>query len=205
MRIYTKKGDDGTTERPGGRRVRKEDAFVHAVGSLDELNACLGLCLQRARVEVVDDIVEALQPIQSELLAAGALLAAAGSDKAPAVSLDAASVTRMEGQIDRLEAELTPLTAFILPGGTELACRLHFARTICRRAERAVVAAVSEAPEGGPPPSPTSAKPQAAEAPAPAAVPAVLLNYLNRLGDMLFVLARTANYAAGVEDELWQH
>jgi cob(I)alamin adenosyltransferase len=134
MRIYTKKGDDGTTERPGGRRVRKDDALVNAVGCLDELNACLGLCLQRARVEVVDDITEALQPLQGELLAAGALLAAVGSDKAPAVALDPAAIQRMEAQIDHLDAELAPLKVLILPGGTELACRLHFARTICRRA-----------------------------------------------------------------------
>lgn len=184
MRIYTKKGDDGTTDRPGGRRVRKDDAFVNAVGALDELNACLGLCLQRARVEVNDDITEALQPLQGELLAAGALLATAGSDTTPAVTLDDASVTRMESLIDRIEVDLPTLAGFILPGGTELACRLHFARTICRRAERAVVASGATDPAG---------------------IPPVLLSWLNRLGDMLFTLARTANHDAGMEDKLWQH
>jgi cob(I)alamin adenosyltransferase len=122
----------------------------------------------------------------------------------------------MEGQIDRLDAELPPLTHFILPGGTELACRLHFARTICRRAERAAVAACGSGIAWGEPvePLPLSSlasssdiatTPPAAADPASAVVPVVLLNYLNRLGDMLFVLARAANHAAGMEDELWQH
>jgi cob(I)alamin adenosyltransferase len=183
MKLYSKAGDDGTTDRPGGRRVRKSEPLVEANGAVDELNTCVGLCLQRARVEVVDEVVDALGSVQGDLMVVGAMLADAGSGQQPTVCLEPAAVARMERQMDEAGAALPDLNVFILPGGTELACRLQFARTICRRAERAVVAAVDAGAE----------------------VPPIVLRHLNRLSDLLFVLARVANHAAGVEDETWRH
>jgi cob(I)alamin adenosyltransferase len=183
MASYTKTGDDGTTGRPGGRRVRKSDPLVEANGTVDELNAHLGLCLAQARGDGVEEVREALAPVQSELLTVGALLAAVGADGPAGVSLDAAVVERMERHIDEAAAALPPLASFILPRGTELGCRLHAARSVCRRAERVVVAAAD----------------------AGADVPPVVLRYLNRLGDLLFALARRANRAGGAEEEPWRH
>ena len=182
MRTHTNASDSGETQLPGNRRVRKGDPHMDAVGHLDELNAYLGLCLQRARVEVVEEVAAAVAAVQADLLAAGAVVAAAGSDASPAVALDNESIERIEQWINGTEAQLPKLAAFILPTGTELACRLHVARTFCRRTERTVVAA--------------------ADAGVP--VPPVVTAYLNRLGDLLFVLARVANYSAGGEDETWR-
>ena len=181
MTLYTQTGDDGTTDRPGGRRVPKSDPLVAAGGAVEELNAHLGLCLARARVDGVEAIVEPLALAQPDLLSAGALLAVVGTGRQPETSLDASTVQRIERTIDEADASLPALATFILPRGTELACRLHVARTVCRRAERGVVAAGATAD-----------------------VPAVVLTFLNRLGDLLFVLARRANHAAGVEDEPWR-
>ena len=182
MRTHTNASDSGETQLPGNRRVRKGDPHMDAVGHLDELNAYLGLCLQRARVEVVEEVTAALTTVQADLLAAGAVVAAAGSDPAATVTLDNEAVRRIEQWINGADAQLPMLTTFILPTGTELACRLHVARTFCRRTERTVVAA--------------------ADAGVP--VPPVVTAYLNRLGDLLFVLARVANYSAGGEDETWR-
>jgi len=155
---------------------------MQAIGGLDELNAYVGLCLQRARVEVVEEVTAALGAVQSDLLAAGAMLAVAGTDLPPSAALNSESIQRVEHWINGAEAQLPKLNTFILPTGTELACRLHVARTFCRRTERTVVAAV----DAGVP------------------VPPLVTAYLNRLGDLLFSLARLANYTAGVEDETWQ-
>ncbi len=182
MKLYTKTGDDGTTGRPGGGRTSKSDPLVAAGGAVEELNAHLGLCLAHASAEDAVRIVEALGTVQSDVLAAGALLAAVGTGERPGASLDASCVDRMEREIDEAHASLPALKSFVVPGGAELTCRLHVARTVCRRAERAVVAAA----DGG------------------ADVPAVVLQYLNRLGDLLFVLARLANRAAGAEEEPWR-
>lgn len=189
MGIYTKAGDDGFTARLSGRRVRKSDPLVAAGGSVDELAAHVGLCLQRALADGVSEAAEALQAVRAELLSVGALLAAAPhadetapdeADPPAAAGLDAA-LTRMERRIDRLSEPLPPLDQLLLPGGTELACRLHVARTVCRRAERDLAAAD-----------------------ATAAVPDIAAAYLNRLSDLLFVLARLANRAAGREEEPWR-
>jgi len=182
MKPYTKTGDDGTTGRPGGGRTSKSDPLVAAGGAVEELIAHLGLCLTRARDDGAEAIGEALEPVQRELFAAGAMLAAVGTGQRPHVEPEGPSVERIERTVDDAQASLPELRAFILPRGTELACRLHVARTVCRRAERAVVGAAA----GG------------------ADVPAVVLQYLNRLGDLLFVLARLANHAAGAEEEPWR-
>ena len=181
MKVHTKAGDEGFTFRPGKQRVRKIDICVEAVGDIDELNAHLGLCLQGTRGAEAAEVREALEPVQRELLTIGALLAAAGTDSRPNVALDESTVQGMEQQIDRLTTRLPELTHFILPGGCELACRLHVARTVCRRAERRVVAL--------------------ADAQTP--VPPIIVRYLNRLSDLLFMVARLANHIAGVSDAGW--
>jgi len=178
MKIYTRTGDNGSTQRPGGQRARKADPLIAAVGEIDELNSHVGLCLQACGQQ--RQIAEALKAVQPDLLAAGAIVASGEAEgKGPP---DDAAVKRMERHIDAMTDKLPELKNFIIPGGCELACRLHVARAVCRRAERAVVAAAD----------------------AGAQVPPVVLRYLNRLSDLLFVLARAANAAAGTEDAIWE-
>lgn len=182
MRIYTRTGDTGETGLFGGGRVRKDDARVSAYGDVDELNAALGLALS---AECYGDLREVLQRLQGELFTLGADLAtprsadlAAAARHVPRVTAE--MVSALEGEIDRFEASLEPLRLFIVPGGTLAAAALHLARAICRRAERRIVA-LAEAEDLGPD----------------------LLPYVNRLSDLLFVLARAANQHAGQADTPW--
>jgi len=178
VKIYTKTGDAGETALFDGTRVRKSDARVDAYGEVDELNACLGV----ARAAGIDDDLGALlEDVQRDLMAAGSRLADPGTRIAPRVvkvALDETAVSRLERAIDGLDAELPALTSFILPGGTPAAAHLHLARTVCRRAERAVVALA------GP-------------------VDPVVTVYLNRLSDLLFVMARAVNRRAGRAETEW--
>jgi cob(I)alamin adenosyltransferase len=179
MRIYTRAGDDGTTQLLGPGRVPKDDARVAAYGAVDELNAALGVALTHP---LDADLRAELAAIQGDLFTVGAELATPpGRESAalPRVPDDWAG--RLEGWIDRREAELPPLRTFILPGGTPAAAALHLARAICRRAEREVVRLDRAEPVGG-----------------------ALLRYLNRLSDYLFVLARVVNARAGVADSPWR-
>jgi cob(I)alamin adenosyltransferase len=179
-RIYTKAGDTGDTALGDGRRVPKDHPRVEAVGAVDELNAALGLLLAHA-----PDLPEhgLVQSVQNDLFDVGADLCLPPADvELPGQKLrvTAAQAERLEAAIDRLNADLKPLTSFVLPGGTPAAAWCHLARTVCRRAERAVVTLMR------------------AEAVNPRA-----LVYLNRLSDLLFVLARVLNrYGAG--DVLWR-
>ena len=180
-KIYTRTGDDGSTGLIGGSRVRKSDQRIDCYGTVDELNAGLGV----AAVGAGAGLVEKLRRIQGELFVIGSHLAAAEPDagtpanvKLPA--LEDLMVDRLEMEIDAATAELPALRTFILPGGSETAARLHLARTVCRRAERLLVNFSLDRP-----------------------VPAVILMYLNRLSDWLFVQARLANHQAGVEDIPW--
>jgi cob(I)alamin adenosyltransferase len=179
MKIYTKTGDDGQTGLFGGERTFKNDARVEAYGSVDETNACLGVA-RAARLS--PEVDAALERIQAELFVLGAELATPPAHRPrlrlPLLAPD--NALALEADIDRLEAGLPALTSFVLPAGTAAASALHLARTVCRRAERAVVA-VREA----------------------AAVRPELVIYLNRLSDLLFVMARHQNYAAGVADVAW--
>jgi cob(I)alamin adenosyltransferase len=180
VRIYTKTGDDGFTGLLGPGRVPKDDVRVEAYGTVDELNAALGV----ARALGLDPAAGTLvSRIQEELFVVGSALA----DPDPAGPFHGAVTARyvegLESAIDGLEEELEPLTQFILPGGTPTAAQLHLARTICRRAERMTVT-LSRQPEQD--------------------VPAVLIVYLNRLSDLLFVLARAVNRRAGVADIVWK-
>lgn len=180
MKLYTGQGDEGDTSGPGGRRIAKSDAFCEAVGTLDELGAAVGLCLRAADDECQAPVREVLAPLAGELLAAGAMLHAAPRPAAGG-GLDPAALARMESRIDAACEKLPELKGFILPAGCELACRLHAARTICRRAERRVAAWCGDEA----PPLPD------------------VLRYLNRLGDLLFAMARLANLIAGVPETTW--
>jgi len=178
MKLYTKRGDDGRTDLIGGSRVPKSHQRVCAYGTVDELNATLGLVLSACSIDAVR---APLITAQGRLFDIGADLATITSEKPSPGRLDEADVLEVEAQIDAACEPLAPLRNFILPGGTELACRLHLARTVCRRAEREVVALALVEP-----------------------VSPLVTAYLNRLADLLFALARLANHEAGVEDVPWK-
>ena len=178
LRIYTRTGDDGTTGLIGGQRVAKDNLRVAAYGTVDELNALLGV----ARAEAPPaDLDQVLARIQDQLFVLGCGLATPPDKEAPTPRIETAGVETLERDIDRFEAELPPLSNFILPGGSRTAAALHHARTVCRRAERELVA-LGRLQEVG------------REA----------LVYLNRLSDLLFVMARLANHRAGCAEILWR-
>jgi len=178
-KIYTRTGDDGTTGLVDGSRVAKHAARMEAIGSVDEANSSLGLAIcacDRGDVHAV------LTRIQNDLFDLGADIATPGDDFTPGemtLRMVAAQSAWLESRIDAANESIAPLTSFILPGGSELAARLHVARAAVRRAERAMTALA----EGGP-------------------VNPAALTYINRLSDLLFVLARAAN-ANGESDVLW--
>jgi cob(I)alamin adenosyltransferase len=180
VKIYTKTGDDGTTGLLGAGRVSKDDPRIDAYGTVDELNALLGLA--RATGGLDDDADALVARVQNDLFAVGAALADPDPKGRFHNAVDEGHAARLEAEIDRLEAELPPLTQFILPGGSPASAQLHLARTICRRAERRVVH--------------LGHKPGVD-------VPHHLVAYLNRLSDFLFVLARVVNHRAGVADTPW--
>ena len=179
-RIYTRTGDTGTTGLASGERRKKHDLRVEAYGTVDETNACVGL----ARLHTEGDVDAMLSRVQNELFDQGADLATPETETPlpyePLRILDT-QVERLEREIDRLNEALSPLRSFVLPGGSPAAAALHLARTVCRRAERLVVA-LAEKP---------------GEAVSPAAI-----KYLNRLSDFLFVASRYANDRGG-GDVLW--
>jgi cob(I)alamin adenosyltransferase len=177
MKIYTKTGDDGTTGLYGGGRVRKDDARIEACGAVDELNAVVGLARAEAPPREIDEL---LAHIQNELFDLGAELATPRPAAARLAVLGECEIAALESAIDRFDAGLSPLKTFILPGGSCRAALLHHARTICRRAERRVITLAGEAAEG---------------------ISPHLVIYLNRLSDLLFVLARAANATAGGDVE----
>ena len=180
-KIYTRTGDDGETGLGDGTRVAKDHARVTAYGTVDELNAVLGLLPVHA-----PDFPESalLSRIQNDLFDVGAdLCVPPGPDEKPGAALRVSQeqVSTLERAIDRLNEPLSPLTSFVLPGGSPAAAWCHLARTVCRRAERDVCTLAEATP-----------------------VRATVLQYLNRVGDLLFVLARYANHAAGVPDVVWK-
>ena len=178
-RIYTKAGDGGETGLGDGSRVSKDHARVEAVGAVDELNAVLGLLAAHAPDGPERELVRS---VQNDLFDVGADLCVPPKEgEAPdqCLRVTAAQVGRLEAAIDRLNARLQPLTSFVLPGGSPAAAWCHLARTVCRRAERAVVTLAHAEP----------VNPQ-------------VLAFLNRLSDLLFVLARVAN-RDGKDDVLW--
>ncbi len=179
MRIYTKTGDSGETGLFGGPRVPKDSPRIEAFGTVDELNAFLGVARAEALPAEIDEL---LARIQSELFDVGAQLATPDPAAHGTALIGPARIAALEAAIDRFEATLEPLRQFILPGGMPDAAALHVARAVCRRAERRIVG-MSHEPGNK--------------------VSGDLLIYLNRLGDLLFVLARAANAAAGHADVPW--
>jgi cob(I)alamin adenosyltransferase len=181
MRIYTRGGDAGTTALFGGRRVPKTHPRVGAYGSVDEANALLGT----ARAALADDELDPLlRELQNALFEVGADLATPedAAARARLTPLDEADTDRLERTIDRLDGQLEPLRRFVLPGGHPAAASLHVARTVVRRAEREAIALAETEPVN----------------------PHVLV-FLNRLSDLLFVLARLVNARAGVPEAPWSH
>ncbi len=177
MKLYTKRGDDGSTGLIGDVRVEKCDPRVVAYGDVDETNAVIGLVL----AECDDpDTCGALRRIQAELFELGAQLATPPGRTAQQ-SVTETQIVQLEHWIDQATAEVEPLRNFILPGGSLTAARLHLARTVCRRAERTVVALAKEQ-----------------------SIDRTAVVYLNRLSDLLFALARRTNRRAGVEDIPWK-
>jgi cob(I)alamin adenosyltransferase len=177
-RIYTKTGDDGTTGLFGGGRLPKASARVEAYGTVDELNAAIGMARASTLGAEIDLV---LGHVQEDLFVLGAELACVPGREAKLgmALLSAADAERLEHAIDASEAHLAPLKNFVLPGGSAQAAHLHLARTVCRRAERAVLGI---------------AEPSARRE---------IVIYLNRLSDLLFVLARRANAEAGILDVPW--
>jgi cob(I)alamin adenosyltransferase len=179
-RIYTKTGDDGSTGLGDGTRVPKHHERIAAYGTVDELSSVLGLLTANGLDEPANGWVRA---IQNELFDVGADLCIPGG-KQPTLRVNAAYVERLEHRLDELNARLEPLTSFVLPGGTPQAAWFHLARTVCRRAERCVSALMADEAERG-------------------RVNPEVLRYLNRLSDLLFVMARVANFD-GKLDVLWK-
>jgi cob(I)alamin adenosyltransferase len=179
VKIYTRTGDGGETALFDGSRVSKADLRVEAYGEIDELNASIGVALVSGAAA---DVAAMLEQIQRDLFAVGGTLADPAhrvAGRVQKMEVGQAEVLRLEQWIDELEASLPPLRRFLLPGGSAPGAALHLARTICRRAERRVVSL--GAGDVGP----------------------VLLAYVNRLSDFLFVAARAVNHRAGIAERTW--
>jgi cob(I)alamin adenosyltransferase len=181
VKIYTRTGDGGDTGLFGGDRVSKASARVEAYGEVDELNSVLGVVrLHTLGGAQDDDFDRLLAAIQSRLFDVGAELANAKGKDLGIPLVDERDIEEMERAIDRAEEEVAPLKVFVVPGGAPMAAQLHVARTVCRRAERRVVALGVQ----------DGVRPE-------------VVRYLNRLSDLLFTLARLANHRAGVGDVPW--
>lgn len=180
MKIYTKTGDDGRTGILGSGRLYKDDLRIEAYGTVDELNAALGVARSLGLDEAADSLVGRLQ---HELFVLGSALADPNPEGPYHSAIQDEHGVALEQVIDDLETDLPPLTQFILPGGAAPAAQIHLARTVCRRAERRVIALARQPGE---------------------AVPSALIVYLNRLSDLLFVLARVVNRRAGVDEIVWR-
>ena len=179
MPIYTRFGDKGQTSLLGGEVVFKDETRVVAYGEIDELNAVLGVIIAACEYQ---DITKMLNEIQKDLFTIGAELAFLPSNKKIRIShITADRVSDLENIIDKIEEQLTPLRNFILPGGTKLAALIHLARTVCRRAERSTISLNKKE-----------------------TINSEIIKYLNRLGDLLFVLARFANRKKRMREIIWK-
>jgi cob(I)alamin adenosyltransferase len=180
-RIYTKTGDQGQTHLAGGQRVSKDSARIECYGTVDELNAFVGMAAISAG-ESVPALTPILRRVQHELFNLGSILATNPEDVQPKQArITEAEVRQLEIEIDRMNEDLAPLRSFVLPGGTRLNTELHACRTICRRAERLAVSLAREE-----------------------AIPAETIQYLNRLSDAFFVWSRWVNHVLGVPEVLWE-
>ncbi|MDE6272834.1 MAG: cob(I)yrinic acid a,c-diamide adenosyltransferase [Muribaculaceae bacterium] len=178
-RLYTGGGDDGTTSLVGGERAGKDCVRLDAYGTVDEFSAFLGVLASRPDIE--ESLREDLMEVQNRLFDIGGYLASrpGGSGLPPVACLDEC-IRKVEHWIDRLDAETPKIRAFVLPGGCENAAHAHVARTVCRRAERRIIALAREEE-----------------------VDPAVCRYFNRLSDWLFIMARYLNYRAGVEEIIW--
>lgn len=180
MKIYTRTGDAGQTSLRWGERIGKDSLRVEVYGTVDEANAFLGMAIAQLHSGTADSLREVLFRIQRELFDVGADLATPPDrTKGESTKVSEAFIARLESDIDQMESGLDKLRNFVLPGGTEAAATLHVTRTVVRRAERRLVSLMAEE-----------------------TVDPVLLKYLNRLSDLLFVAARTANRSLGASDIL---
>lgn len=181
FKVYTKTGDDGTTGLVGGNRVKKYDPRLEAYGTVDELNACIGVIRSYSIPEEISDL---LIQIQNKLFNIGSRLAS--DEKGDALTANLAikyeDIELLEKEIDKLEESLPELRNFILPGGELSMAQCHMARTVCRRAERRIVEFAEHSP-----------------------VQSEIIKYLNRLSDFLFVLARKLGNSNGAEETIWKH
>jgi cob(I)alamin adenosyltransferase len=180
-RIYTKTGDHGETHLAGGQRVAKDSARIACYGTVDELNAFVGMAGVSA-AESVPELAGILRRVQHELFNLGSILATRPADVHPKQArITAAEIEQLEKEIDRMNAGMAPLRSFVLPGGSRLNTELHACRTICRRAERTAVSLAREEE-----------------------IPAEAVQYLNRLSDAFFVWSRWANHVLGIPEVLWE-
>ena len=181
-RIYTRTGDTGETGLVGGQRVAKDAQRIEVYGTVDELNAFVGLVRISARETKLDQLKQILERVQHELFNLGSVLATLPEDIHPnQPRVNQETIDQLEREIDQFNRDLKPLRSFVLPGGSRICAELHVCRTICRRAERELVT-LSHAEE----------------------IPREALLYLNRLSDAFFVWSRWVNFALGVEEALWQ-
>jgi len=180
-RIYTKAGDKGETHLAGGQRVPKNSLRIECYGTVDELNAFVGMARVSA-TEAVPQLAAILKRVQHELFNLGSILATKPEDVHPKQArITSVEVEQLEREIDQANAELPPLRSFVLPGGSRLNTELHACRTVCRRAERIAVSLSCEE-----------------------AIPPEAIQYLNRLSDAFFVWSRWANHLLGVAEVLWE-
>jgi cob(I)alamin adenosyltransferase len=186
-RVYTRRGDDGTTALAGGQRLRKDDLRIEAYGTVDELNGFIGLARESARGDQrLTSLAEVLLRVQHELFNAGSILATLPEDVHPRQArITEADCRRLEGEMDHMNEVLEPLRSFVLPGGTRLNAELHVCRTVCRRAERVAVALAAELKKNG------------------AEIDPWIIRYLNRLSDAFFVWSRWASCQVGAAETLW--
>jgi cob(I)alamin adenosyltransferase len=181
-RIYTRLGDSGETSLAGGQRVGKDSLRIECYGTVDELNAIIGMARESARQpQQLAPLAAILRRVQHELFNLGSILATLPEDVHPKQArITTSEIDQLEREIDSMNEVLAPLRSFVLPGGSRINTELHLGRTVCRRAERAVVALSRIEP-----------------------VPPECVRYLNRLSDALFVWSRWANHALGIEETLW--
>jgi cob(I)alamin adenosyltransferase len=186
-RIYTKRGDAGETSLAGGQRVAKDSARIEAYGTVDELNAFTGLAVVSCEELIPRDpriglLLVILRRVQHELFNLGSILATLPEDVHPKQArITSAEVTQLEREIDGMNEELPSLRSFVLPGGSRINAELHVTRTVCRRAERLLIALARVEP-----------------------VPPEAIQYLNRLSDAMFVWSRWVNHALGAPEILWE-
>jgi cob(I)alamin adenosyltransferase len=177
-RVYTRQGDRGETALAGGQKVAKDSLRIEAYGTVDELNAFIGV----ARSDAPEELAAILLRVQHELFNLGSILATLPEDVHPKQArVTDAEIARLEAEMDRMNEGLPPLRSFVLPGGSRLNAELHVCRTVCRRAERVCVALAREE-----------------------SVPPEAVRYLNRLSDALFVWSRWASHATGAPETLWE-